>query len=160
MSALVVCLICDRQRVLWFPRGVLICSNCGAHDPQIIKDNDRKAWTTDWNDKDGLAKIDACRRAYAGLKWLRDTRNYKPKWADARYRAIFGCWPQREIEHVSPEPPTANLIRRVRLDNQHWKKHKREEERARTIAVDPDPLLRFHEGTPSFMTAADWDVKL
>lgn len=160
MSALVVCLICDRTRILFWAKNALRCSNCGVPDPRVILDTDHKAWTGDYELKDGLPKIEAMRRTYGMLKWIRDTKNFKPKWPDAKFRDIFGCWPPKEIENAPDDPPTAGLLRIIHIGNQRWKKAKKEQERLKIITADPDPLQRVQEGVPSFMTETDWDVRL
>ena len=156
MSALIVCLICNRQSVKFWPRGTMICSNCGVRDPRIVRDHKQ---IKDWSNKDGVSKIEAQRRTLAGLKWLQDTRGYKQGYASAKFRSIFGYWPQREIEDVLPEVPTAGLLRKIAVGNSQWKKQKRAEERAAqdfVQAVD----TRIATGQPSFMSPDDWAVKL
>jgi hypothetical protein len=98
------------------------------------------------------------RRTLAGLKWLRDQKGYKQGYPSAKFRSIFGYWPPREIEDVSPEAPTTGLMRRIAVDNGHWKKLKRAEEKANPTVVEPLPMPV--EGLPSFMNADDWAVKL
>lgn len=155
MSALIVCLICDRQRKVFDPYGISVCSNCGVTDPRIIRN--RKIWQ-DWDNKYGVPKIEAQRRAYAGLKWLRDQKGYKNGYASAKFKGIFGYWPPQEIEDVPPSPPFAGLSRRIAVDNARWTKQKRAEERANPTVVEPLPMPA--DGLPSFMTADDWTVKL
>src|SRR5215472_10064650 len=151
MSALIVCLICDRQRKVFDTYGINICSNCGVRDPRIVRDHRQ---VEDWSNKDGISNIEAQRRAYARLKWLRDTKRHKQGFALAKFKDIFGYWPPREIEDVPPEAPTAGLLRRINHDNLLWKKQKRAEEQVAkdfVQAVD----TRIAAGQPSFMSADD-----
>src|SRR5215469_14670745 len=94
MSILIVCLFCDRTREVFRSQNNMVCSNCGVRDPRIVRDHREYE---DWSNKDGLPKIEAQRRVYAGLKWIRETKNHKNGYALAKFKDIFGCWPPDEI---------------------------------------------------------------
>jgi hypothetical protein len=155
MSALIVCLVCDRQHYVVDPYHINICSNCGVREPYIVRDH---RIYEDWSDKDGIPKIEAQRRTYAGLKWLCNIKGHKPGYPLAKFRDIFGCWPPREIEDVPAEAPTVGLIRKIAVSNASWKKQKRAEEQANkpVIAKITHPV----DYAPSWMTDEDWTVKL
>ncbi len=149
---LIVCCGCDRQREISPVKRINYnCSNCGAKKPRIIFR--RKIWNN-WSENTGIIKIEALRRTYAGLKWWAENKEYKPKYADAKFRSIFGNWPPDEISDVPPYSPTANLLWWIAKSNEAWKKKKRLEEKELQVELPvvslPSPL----------MTDDDWSVEL
>jgi hypothetical protein len=106
-----------------------------------------------------MIKIEALRRTYAGLRWLEENKKFKPKYADAKFRSMFGYWPPDEIIDVPPYVLSQNLLWWITRSNQAWKKAKRLEEQTKA----PQVVLRLpaSEDAPSpFMTAEDWGVEL
>jgi hypothetical protein len=155
--ALIICCGCERQRKISpIKRNIYTCSNCGAKHPRIIRR--QKIWAN-WEDSPGIVKIEALRRTYAGLRWLAENKKFKPKYADAKFRSIFGYWPPDEIIDVPPYVLSQNLLWWITRSNQAWKKAKRLEEQTKA----PQVILRLpaSEDTLSpFMTAEDWGVEL
>jgi hypothetical protein len=92
------------------------------------------------------------RTTYAGLLWEAASKGYRPGWTYNKFLEIFGKKP-RPLSEVKPVPPDPELREYLIITARRYAAKMR---RAR----DKDPVARFAEGEPSFMTAADWDVKL
>jgi hypothetical protein len=139
-------------------------------NPRII--HRRKIWAN-WEENAGIIKIEALRRTYAGLKFWGEMKEYKPKYADAKFRSIYGYWPPDEILEVPSYSPTTHLRWWIAKSNEAWKKARRLEELHRAAspvpgdgnprrAVRTGPLIFLPplEDAPSLMTADDWSVEL
>jgi hypothetical protein len=123
---LIICCGCGRQRSQKpVRRGARRCSNCGAGDPRIV--HRIRVWH-DLEDRDGLERYEARRRTYGGLLWLRDQKGYKPAYADAKFRTIFGERPNGEAS-ATAEPPSAELLAWLARDIARWKARKRAQEK-------------------------------
>jgi hypothetical protein len=92
------------------------------------------------------------RTTYAGLLWEAARKGYRPGWTYNKFKEIFGKKP-RPLSPVEPVPPDAQLREYLVIMSKRFAARMR---RAR----DKDPIERFAEGEPSFMTAEDWQVKL
>jgi len=154
VMGLLVCVACDRcQERSPIQRLRYYCINCGAYFPRVIH---RRKW---WMDpKNGIIKQEALTRTYAGLKWIRENRNYSRGYSAVKFKVIFGYWPPDYFELNASQPPTAGLIRFIARENAQWKALKRAEEKEKG-ADRAGASLRVYVTSP-LMADSDWDVKL
>lgn len=164
---LIICCGCDRQRERQpIKRGGNVrCSNCGAYGPRIIYR--RKIWL-DWSEKDGLERMEARRRSYAGLRWIVESRGYKPGWASVKFKGLFGGWPDG-LEEVPAYEPTQGLLDWIRRGNARWKAARKLQEKGGGVErglypsdeVEPSVTLACPLPPASeLMTEDDWNVTL
>lgn len=167
---LIICCACDRQRERRpIKRGGNVrCSNCGAYGPRIIYR--RKVWA-DWAERDGLERMEARRRTFAGLRWIVESKGYKPGWSAVKFKALFGEWP--DGLDVPIYEPTQGLLDWIRRSNARWKAARKKMEGAClgvstlngeiepsvTLASTRPPTFSINAPSP-LMTVEDWEVDL
>jgi hypothetical protein len=151
-----LCCSCHRVAQLKaIPRAAkLRCSSCGGRAVRSL----RKIKTSMLNGgqtEPGAAKV----LTYAGLLSIAQQRGYKVGYASAKFRDIFGHWPDAKPE---PQNPSPELLWWVKAQAKAWGK-------AQNAAGVPKPLARtLTDELPieiarpysELMTDEDWSVKL
>ena len=121
---LVTCASCGRRRTIEKrPRGRLRCSNCGAFAVRVQR---KLKWWMATADFDGIPEHDARTLTFARLAWYAEQKGYKPGYASAEFKAIYGCWPNGESKAV-PQVVVAPLMHWINLQNAAFAAAKRRE---------------------------------
>ena len=108
---------------LCMPSGTLVCSACGhifkvderklkvvASPMKELKPWERdmgKEFDPDAEEKPRYQPKDSPEDYYAKMRQIARDRGYSPKWADHRFQAVFGKWPQ--FTHESVESHSKNV---------------------------------------------------
>lgn len=112
--AWVVCCSCHHYaEVKPLPRGAkLKCSNCQAKAVRTV----RQLKTSMLNG--GQMPADVARvLTHAALVSIANHRGYKPGWAAAKFKAIYGYWPDNKPE---PQNPSGELLWWIRQGNKKF----------------------------------------
>jgi hypothetical protein len=101
-------------------------------------------------DNDGIDYHEARARMLAGLKWYGGQKGFKPGYPAAKFKDIYGCWPNGE-SGVPSDSPSKGAVWYIKRSNAEYAKAMRLKEAAenaklRVVAKDDDSL----------MSAEDW----
>ena len=152
---LIICYSCGRQRNLpKVKRQKMVCSNCGAHGPRLINriTSRMRLDGIDEADIEGIDLHEARARTLSGLKWIAEQKGYKPGYASAKFKSIYGSWPNGE-SGVPPGSPTQGLLKWIAYGNVAYKKKMRAIEAQEVKPKEAEP-------TSPLMSAEDWNVAL
>ena len=141
-----LCCSCHRVAQLKaIPRTAkLRCSSCGSAAVRSL----RKVKTSMLNGgqtEPGAAKV----LTYAGLLSIAQQRGYKVGYAAAKFRDIFGHWPEAKPE---PQNPSPELLWWVKAQGKAWARGKE--------TPTSDAPIEITAPYSELMSDADWDVKL
>lgn len=135
-------------------KGKFRCSSCGSRAIRTA----RQVKTSMLNG--GQMEPDAARvLTYAGLLSIAQQRGYKIGYAAAKFRDIFGIWPQGNPE---PQNPSPEILWWIRMQARAWSKIKDAaaiQQRPKETPTSDAP--NGFEGLSSeLMTGEDWDTPL
>lgn len=109
----------------------------------------------DDSDKDGIERHDARVKTYGALLWYADSKGYKPGYVTAKFKQIYGCFPNGEKAAAVAEAPSSELLHWIRRGNAAYARRRREREKAE------DPQIQLPPPAESaFMSDDDWGVRL
>ena len=144
---LIICPCCGRRRTLEKrKRGLLRCTNCGAQAARVIRKI--KVWM-ETRDFDGVEGEKARHNTFGQLKEYAEMKGYKPKWADMKFRTLFGRKPNGEAVEAG-QPMNSELLRWCWKQASAWAREMRKREGK--MVKPPQP-----EAKSEFMAAADWE---
>jgi hypothetical protein len=147
---LIICACCGRRRKIEKrKRGLLRCTNCGAKAARVIRKI--KVWM-ETGDFDGVEGETARHNTFGQLKEYAEMKGYKPKWADMKFKALFGRKPNGEAVEVG-QAPNSELIRWCWKQASAWAKEMRKREAANVKPLEP-------EKKSVLMDWQDWETKL
>lgn len=101
-----------------FLKEVHVCPNCGFAPQTQAKDVEYVPGTLVEKKAGKIATADK-ERVYAELCGYAKAKGYKPGWAYHKTKELFGVYPHRHVEPMTPTPETLKLIQHLNIKHHY-----------------------------------------